>query len=116
MIHPRERPKVLDSSTYKFKMSCGRSLYITVSKNGGDTDSPFEIFLTMGKVGSCDRALIEGLGRAISLYLRTGGDPERISRSLRHIRCPHPGLRPDEPKSCPDAISIVIEKEYNKES
>lgn len=115
LTKPAQRPKVLSSTTYKFKMSCGRSLYITVSKDGTDTNVPFEVFLTMGKVGSCDRALIEALGRSISLYLRVGGDPQHIIRSLRHIRCPHQGLKPNEPKSCPDAIAMTLEHAFQRE-
>jgi len=113
MIHPRERPKVLPNKTYKFEMGCGKSLFITITKNSGNCSYPFEIFIVMGKSGDCHRSLVEGLGRAVSLYLRAGGDAADIAKSLRHIRCPYPSVRPDEPKSCADAIAIVIEKELN---
>lgn len=111
MLHPVERPKELISRTHRFKMVCGKTLYVTVSFRPDNGVNPFEVFVTLGKVGSCDRAMIEALGRAISYYLRVGGHPEDIARTLRNIRCPYSTPNPNMPTSCPDAIARVIEEE-----
>lgn len=113
MIHPVERPKYLISKTYKFKMACGNSLYVTISFREDNGQTPFEVFLTIGKVGSCNRALIEALGRSISYYLRAGGHPLELAKSLRNIRCPASTPNPNNPLSCPDAIVRAIEAETN---
>lgn len=110
MLQPRERPRELPSVTYRFKMACGRSIFITVSLNSGEMNYPFEVFVTMGKAGGCHRAIVEALGRAISMYLRLGGDAESIVRTLRHISCPFRTPNPANPKSCPDAIAMVLEE------
>jgi len=110
---PEARPKALLSKTYEFEMACGNDLYVTASYVPGDGNRLFEIFVTIGKMGSCHRALIEALGRSISYYLRVGGDPEAIAKTLRGIRCPYSTPNPDHPTSCPDAIARVIFEELN---
>jgi len=113
LLHPVERPKVLVSKTYEFEMACGNKLYVTVSFRPDNGESPFEIFVTIGKVGSCHRAIIEALGKAISYYLRVGGHPSYIARTLRGIRCPATTPNPNKPLSCPDAIARVLEENIN---
>ena len=116
MLHPVERPKELISRTHRFKMACGKTLYVTVSFRPDNGVNPFEVFVTLGKVGSCDRAMIEALGRAISYYLRVGGHPADIARTLRNIRCPASSPNPNMPTSCPDAIARVIEEELGADA
>ena len=116
MLHPVERPKELISRTHRFKMACGKTLYVTVSFRPDNGVNPFEVFVTLGKVGSCDRAMIEALGRAVSYYLRVGGHPEDIAKTLRNIRCPASTPNPRMPTSCADAIARVIEEEMKADT
>lgn len=113
-LHPRDRPRELPSRTYQFKMGCGKSIFVTVSFNSGGLNYPFEVFIVVGKAGSCHRAMVEALGRVISMYLRVGGDIESIVRTLRHISCPYKTYNPSNPSSCPDAVAMVLEEILNE--
>ena len=103
-VKPEPRPKVLQSVTGKFSLACGKKLYVTVTF----TDRPLEVFITADKPGECVRAWAEALGRVISVALRSGVDPEAIVDTLKHIRCPHPELRPNGATSCPDAVAKFL--------
>jgi ribonucleoside-diphosphate reductase alpha chain len=45
-------------------------LYVTVNED--ETGKPFEVFATLGKAGGAAMADVEGIGRLISLALRSG--------------------------------------------
>jgi hypothetical protein len=114
-VSPRPRPRVLPNKTYEFEMGCGRDLYITITLNSDEHNLPFETFIKMGKAGDCYRSLVEALGIAISLYLRAGGDPYKLVKSLRNIRCPYSSPNPNKPTSCADAIARALEIELGGE-
>jgi ribonucleoside-diphosphate reductase alpha chain len=80
----QKRPKILPGTTYQEKSGCG-AVYITCN----DMDNKlFEVFITMGKAGGCGAANTEGLGKAISIGLRSGTDPQQFVKHLKGIGCP----------------------------
>ncbi len=84
LVTPRARPQTLASETYRVRSGHG-NLYITV---GLDEDKrPFEVFATSGKPGGCHYAYMEGIGRLVSLALRSNVELHEIVRQLRGITC-----------------------------
>lgn len=64
----RERPVVVNGSTYKAQTPVGTA-FVTVNYNDRK-DQPFEVFVNVGKAGSDIAADAEAIGRLISLCLR----------------------------------------------
>lgn len=99
-----KRSRKLPSNTYREPLSCGRTLYPTVTKD--ETGRIQEIFVRgLGKIGECVSAWAESFSRAASLYLRVGGDPKKLVDTLEGIRCP------EGKNSCPNIIAKILEKE-----
>ncbi len=75
---PRQlRPKILPGTTYRMPAHCGK-IYITVTT---DADGrPFVIFVRFGKAGHCGAAIFDGMTRLVSYALRSGMDPQDVSR------------------------------------
>lgn len=107
---PRARSVKLQGATYRKNTPVGAA-YITVN-NGGDSQKPFEVFINVGKAGSDVAAIAEGLGRLISLILRTSDPHERaqdIVGQLRGIGSGRPqGFGQQRVMSLPDAVAQVI--------
>lgn len=102
----RKRPNTTHGSTVKVSLTCG-PLFIT--KNY-DEQGLCEIFLTIGKSGSCAKALTEGIGRLISLALRAGVPQADITKQLRGVHCLNPSVSGGlEISSCSDAIAAVMD-------
>ncbi|MCK4858397.1 MAG: TSCPD domain-containing protein [candidate division Zixibacteria bacterium] len=78
--------EVLPSRTRKVVMGCG-NVYITIDDRGDTDNRPWRVFLKRGKVGSCQRALLETVGRLVTIHLQDGKPPERLRRTLRGISC-----------------------------
>ncbi len=111
-IKPRERPKKTYGVTVEMPTGCG-SLYITINEDG--SGMPFEVFARLGKAGGCASAQTEGLGRAMSLMLRSKIDPWEIVRQFKGISCDrHYGVGVNKILSCPDAMGKALE-EYLRE-
>jgi len=72
---------VLIGQTYKFKGL--NNIYITVNKS--TSGKPIEVFVSTGKSGNVVNGLAMGLGRLVSLALRSGTRPEVIMKSLSGI-------------------------------
>lgn len=103
-----KRPRKMESNTYREPLSCGRTLYPTVTKD--ETGRVQEIFVRgLGKIGECVSAWAESFSRVASLYLRVGGDPQRLIDTLRGIRCP------EGKNSCPNIIAKILEEETKNE-
>ncbi len=103
-----KRPRKMASNTYREPLSCGRTLYPTVTKD--ETGRIQEIFVRgLGKIGECVPAWAESFSRAASLYLRVGGDPQRLVDTLRGIRCQ------EGKNSCPNIIAKILEEEIENE-
>ncbi len=113
-VYPR--PKRLSGVTVSRKTPFGTA-YITM--NSDELGNPFEVFITVGKAGSDLQADAEGLGRMVSLQLRTTAPQNRMemlklivdqlqgiggSRSV--------GLGPQRVISLPDAVAGALVEHY----
>ncbi|HDY90433.1 MAG TPA: TSCPD domain-containing protein [bacterium] len=102
---PKSRPVVLRGVTYNVAVGCG-TLYVTVNE---DSDgSVYEIFLKLGKSGSCVSSMCEGLCRMVTFSFRLGAHPDDVIKQLRGIRCPTTGKGDHQYFSCVDAVSKVL--------
>ncbi|MBZ0281988.1 MAG: adenosylcobalamin-dependent ribonucleoside-diphosphate reductase [Anaerolineae bacterium] len=113
-VYPR--PKRLSGVTVSRKTPFGTA-YITM--NSDEHGNPFEVFITIGKAGSDLQADAEGLGRMLSLQLRTTAPQNRLemvkliidqlqgiggSRSI--------GMGPNRVTSLPDAVAGALIDHY----
>ena len=110
------RPMSLSGVTYKMETPIGHT-YITINHN--ENQEPFEIFMTIGKVGSDVAAMADALGRMISLNLRLtdGLSPrERIRQVVAQLigigGARSIGFGKDRVRSLPDAIAKVLSLHY----
>ena len=113
-VYPR--PERLNGTTISFKTAFGTS-YITM--NSDEQGNPFEVFITVGKAGSDIQADAEGLGRLISLQLRTTAPHNRremlkhVVDQLQDIGGARPvGFGPKRVLSLPDAVSRALQNHY----
>jgi len=109
-IVPRQRADSLQGQTDKVRTGCG-SMYIHLTYD--DQNCLFEVFSQLGKAGSCASAQLEAVSRLASLALRSGVGISDISKHLRFIRCPNLHIPTDGSRqvfSCPDAISLVLDR------
>lgn len=103
------RPAKLSGFTQRVRTGCG-TMFVTV--NLDEEGNPIETFINTGASGGCS-AFGEGIGRLISLGLRSGLPAEAIVDQLTSVKCPsferrkarENGLKG---KSCPDVIGRVI--------
>ena len=106
-VEPRPRPKVTSGKTIRIKTGCG-SLFVTINE---DDYGLAEVFVHLGKSGSCFASQTEAIGRLISIALRSGVSPEAIIDQLRGIRCPSVGFDEGEMvTSCADGIAKALER------
>ncbi|HEX6133416.1 MAG TPA: vitamin B12-dependent ribonucleotide reductase [Longimicrobiales bacterium] len=104
--HKRTRPAALKGSTRRMPSPLG-DLYVTVNEDDGG--KPFEVFATLGKAGGAAMADVEGIGRLISLALRSGIPITDVIQQLRGIACDRAvGLGPNKVLSVPDAIAQAL--------
>ncbi|MBR9989973.1 MAG: vitamin B12-dependent ribonucleotide reductase [Gemmatimonadetes bacterium] len=104
--HKRTRPAALKGSTRRMPSPLG-DLYVTVNEDEGG--KPFEVFATLGKAGGAAMADVEGIGRLISLALRSGVPMADVVQQLRGIACDRAvGLGPNKVLSVPDGIAQAL--------
>jgi ribonucleoside-diphosphate reductase alpha chain len=104
--HKRTRPAALKGSTRRMPSPLG-DLYVTVNEDDGG--KPFEVFATLGKAGGAAMADVEGIGRLISLALRSGVPMADVIQQLRGIACDRAvGLGPNKVLSVPDGIAQAL--------
>jgi adenosylcobalamin-dependent ribonucleoside-diphosphate reductase len=115
-VYPR--PHSLTGVTVSRKTPFGTA-YVTM--NNDENQNPFEVFITVGKAGSDLQADAEGLGRMVSLQLRTTAPHNRremlrlVVEQLRGIGGTRSvGFGPGRVTSLPDAVASVLEECYFK--
>lgn len=109
-LMPRQRTRVTQGQTSKFRMGCG-TLFVTVNR---DESGLCEVFANLGKAGGCP-AQSEATCRAVSAALRAGLDPQSLIEQLKGIRCPSTLIARKDNKSvdvlsCPDAVARALEE------
>ena len=103
----RPRPRSVPSVTHVVRTMHGK-LYVTVTFD--ESEMPFEVFVTLGKAGPCDRANLQALSSIASVLLRAGVYPTDIARQLRHLSCCPIWSEGAQIESIPDAIGQVLER------
>jgi ribonucleoside-diphosphate reductase alpha chain len=104
--HKRTRPAALKGATRRLPSPLG-DLYVTINED--EMGKPFEVFATLGKAGGAAMADVEGIGRLISLALRSGIPITDVIQQLRGIACDRAvGLGPNKVLSVPDAIAQAL--------
>ena len=103
---PRPRPRRMAGMTSLVRTGHG-NMYTTI--NYDQDGKPFEVFTTVGKAGGCDSAQIEAISRLISLGLRSGIEPEEITRQLRGITCCPKWDEGIQVRSIPDGVALALE-------
>ena len=96
------RGRMLEGMTLKIETGCG-NIYITVNHTKGGAIR--EVFAKIGKVGSCMSAHTDAEGRLSSMYLRSGGNIDKLIKHLQGISC---GNSTKDMPSCPTALSIAL--------
>jgi len=91
------RPRRLPGATYEIPTG-GGEVFVTCNDHAGKL---FEVFVKLGKSGGCGSATMEGLGRAISIGLRSGTNPLDLVKTFGGIQC-------HKSPSCIDAVGQAI--------
>lgn len=96
--------------TRKVTFGCG-NMYLGI--NVGNM-RPVRVFIKIGKSGCCQRALLEAVGRLLTIMLENDEPLERIARTLSGIRCDEASMgsvrtnaegNPEACTSCMDALA-----------
>lgn len=104
-----ERPPVTQGSTERFNTGCG---YIYITPNRDKEGNLVEVFVRLGKAGSCAVALLEALTRSISLGLKYSVPIDEFIKELSGIKCPGSAWEGGyQVLSCADAIAKALENE-----
>src|SRR5690606_18423321 len=103
----KARPQVLGGTTRKMNSPPG-DVFVTINED--DVHTPFEVFASLGKVGSIAMADTEAIGRLISLVLRFAIPVAEVHQQLRGISLDRAiGFGQNKVLSVPDAIAQAIQ-------
>lgn len=83
-----EEVESMPSYTRKITFGCG-NMYLRVNVINM---RPVRVFIAVGKCGCCQRALLEAVGRLVTIMLERGDQLERIIHTLVGIRCDQASL------------------------
>lgn len=107
----KKRPESLRGRTIKTSCGCG-NIYITINELDG---RPFEVFVAVGKSGSCIATTVGAVAISISHGLRAGIPLEEYKKAFIGFQCLSPLNRVQNQgkiaSSCIDAIARVF-KDY----
>jgi len=107
----RKRPKVVQGTTQEIETPYG-DLFVTINE---DAQGPFEVFARIGKAGGYTQSFTEGLGRTISLALRSGASGEEVVKQLDDIRSPQISWdQGTQIHSVPDAIAEAMKRHLDQ--
>ncbi|HZQ29950.1 MAG TPA: adenosylcobalamin-dependent ribonucleoside-diphosphate reductase [Patescibacteria group bacterium] len=111
------RPYMVEGVTYQTDTPVGKT-FITVNHN--ENQEPFEVFITIGKVGSDVSAMADALGRMISLNLRVNGllsPRERVRQIVAQLvgigGAKSVGFGENRVRSLPDAVAKVLSNHFS---
>jgi ribonucleoside-diphosphate reductase alpha chain len=114
--HVWPRPKKLTGVTVSRKTPFGTAF---ITMNSDDHGNPFEVFITVGKAGSDLQADAEGLGRMLSLQLRTtapGNRMEMLKLIIDQLEgiggARSIGFGNGRVMSLPDAVAGALREQY----
>ncbi len=112
----KPRPYMVEGVTYQTDTPVGKT-FITINHN--ENHEPFEVFITIGKVGSDVAAMADALGRMISLNLRVNGvlsPRERVRQIVAQLigigGAKSVGFGESKVRSLPDAIAKVLSNHF----
>ena len=106
-----QRPEVLQGVTSSLETGSGR-VHVTVNYYD---NRPYEVFVMLGKAGSEERALTEGIGRLCSTALQNGTPLFELASQLRGISSEaNYGFGPNRVLSVADAVGRVLGEHYTK--
>jgi ribonucleoside-diphosphate reductase alpha chain len=105
MVRKKRPPKLL-GFTEVVETGCG-SLHFTLNR---DEYGYYEVFINMGKAGSCANVQNGAMARILALCLQEGVDLPVIVGQLRGIRCPNPSMVGGKfVLSCADGVANILE-------
>ena len=78
-----ERPYLMQGTTLKMPTSQG-NMYLVINKN--DSGQIKEVFIDMGRSGEIEKSYTEAIGRLVSIYLQSGGNVDRVIKTLKGIK------------------------------
>ena len=104
-----ELPEVVSNYTRKIRFGCG-NVYVSINEFA---NLPVRTFLKLGKTGLCTRALLEAIGRLVTVMLEYNIPLQRIQLTLAGIRCDK-GIVGEGRLSCLDGVAFEL-KRYLKE-
>jgi len=107
--------EALQAHSYQAQCACGK-LYVDITYD--DNNNLVETFIHPSKKGTC-KANLDGTNRVISSSLRSGMKVMALVDQLKGIKCDACTRAIKDGKklngvSCPDILSKLIEKSYNK--
>lgn len=103
-----ERPQNVPGRTIRIDIVCGHIYVIITHMN----NKIFEVFVSIGGIGSCQYAQLSALTLAITMGLRHGVPVSTYTKKLKGIQCFKPSFIDGKKYvSCADAIARVLEQE-----
>ena len=82
------------------------NLYVNITF---DTEGkPFEVFATLGKAGSCERAAVQAISKLASHLLRSGVHLREVATQLSGLRCCPHWDDGHQIESVADGIALVL--------
>lgn len=104
-----ERPGIMMGTTWKLRLGCG-NVYITVNRD--DEGFAREVFMRLGKSGSCQNCLVASISRIVSIALQEGIQERRLAKTIVSMVCQEaqPGEIRDENRltSCVDGLAKIL--------
>ena len=107
-LEKTKRPEEVPSRTIRVETVCGH-IYVTVAHLDNKI---FEVFVSIGGIGTCEYAQLSALTVAITMGIRHGVPVSTYIKKLRGIQCLKPTFTNGKKyMSCADAIAQVLEQE-----